>query len=84
MTTLYLVLKLSTKKTPEELKAKKAQYKDLEDLVYRFQLTYNENINKLDLKYISTKRTGFSLNPGIYEVVDLNYILKRFCPLMGK
>ena len=26
----------------------------------------------LDLKYIPTKRTGYSLNPGIYEVIDLN------------
>ena len=30
----------------------------------------------LDLKYIPTKRTGYSINPGIYEVVDLNNTLK--------
>ena len=40
----------------EELK--KVEYDDLEDLVYRFQLTYDEIMNILDLKYISTKRTG--------------------------
>ena len=34
------------------------------------QLTYNETIDILDLKYIPTKRTGYSLNPGIYEVSD--------------
>ena len=45
-------------------------------MVYRFQLTYDEIMDILDLKYIPTKRTGYSLNPGIYEVVDLNSTLK--------
>ena len=31
----------------------------------------------LDLKYIPTKRTGYSLNPVFYEVVDLNNTLKH-------
>ena len=62
----------------EELK--NAKYNDLEDLVYRFQLTYDEIIDILDLKYIPTKRTGYSLNPGIYEVVDLNTTLKYILP----
>ena len=39
------------------------------------QLTYDEIIDVLDLKYISTKRVGYSLNPGIYEVIDLNNTL---------
>ena len=34
----------------------------------------------LDLKFIPTKRTGYSLNPGIYEVKDLNNSLKFFLP----
>ena len=62
----------------EELK--NAIYNDLEDLVYRMQLTYNEIIDILDFKYIPTKRTGYSLNPGIYEVIDLNNTLKYILP----
>ena len=62
----------------EELK--KAKYNDLEDLVYRMQLTYDEIIDILDLKYIPTKRTGYSLNPGFYEVDDLNNTLKYILP----
>ena len=62
----------------EELK--NAKYNDLEDLVYRMQLTYNEIINILDLKYIGTKRIGFSIEPNIYNVVDLNNILKKILP----
>ena len=49
---------------------------DLEDLVYRMRLSYDEIINLLDLKYIPTKTTGYSLNPGIYEEIDLNNTLK--------
>ena len=62
----------------EELK--KAKYKDLRDLFYRMQLTYDEIIDVLDLKYIPTKRTGYSLNPGIYEIADLNNTLKHILP----
>ena len=62
----------------EELK--NVKYNDLEDLVYRFKLTYDEIMDILDLKYISTKRTGYSLDPGIYEVVDINNTLKHILP----
>ena len=62
----------------EELK--NVKYNDLADLVYRMQLTYDEIIDVLDLKYISTKRIGYSLNPGIYEIVDLNNTLKHILP----
>ena len=63
----------------EELK--KIKYNDLEDLVYRIQLTYDEIIDVSDLKYIPTKRTGYILKPSIYEVIDLNITLKYILPL---
>ena len=44
------------------------------------RLSYDEIMNILDLKYIPTKRTGSSLNPGIYEVIDLNNTLKHVLP----
>ena len=44
------------------------------------QLTYDEVIDVLDLKYFPTKRAGYSLNPGIYEVVHLNNTLKNILP----
>ena len=49
-------------------------------MFYIFQLTYDENVDLLDLKYLPTKRTGSSLNPGIYEVVDLKSTLKFILP----
>ena len=54
----------------EELR--NVKYKDPKDLVYRMQLTYDEIMSIKDLKYIPTKTTGYNLNPGIYEVLNLN------------
>ena len=62
----------------EELKNLK--YNDLEDLVHSIRLSYDEIIEILDLEYVSTKRTGYSLNPGIYELNDLNKTLKHILP----
>ena len=44
------------------------------------RLSYDEIMYILDLKYIPTKRTGYSLYPGIYEVIDLNNTLKHILP----
>ena len=74
----YLTLILKKNEILEELR--NVKYNDLEDLVYRMQLTYDEIIDILDLKNNPTKRTGYSLNPGIYEVVDLNNTLKYILP----
>ena len=76
----YILSDFDTRKNEilEELKIVK--YNDIEYLLYRFQLTYDENINILDLRYIPTKRIGYSSNPGTYEVVDLNNTLKYFLP----
>ena len=59
---------------------KNAKYNDLEDMAYRFRLTYDEIIDILDLKYIPTKRMGYSIEPNIYNVVDLNKTLKNILP----
>ena len=62
----------------EELK--KAKYNDLEELVYRMRLSYDEIMDILDLKCIPTKRTRYSLDPGNYEIGDLNNTLKHILP----
>ena len=55
-------------------------YNVIKGLVYRVQLTYVEIIDIFDLKYIPTKRMGYSLIPCIYEVTDLNETLKYILP----
>ena len=74
----YQTLILKKNELLEELKNSK--YNDLEDLVYRFQLTYDEIIDTLDLKYIPTERTGYSLNLGVYEITDINETLEYILP----
>ena len=59
---------------------KNAKYNDLEDLVYRMRLSYDEIMDILEMKYIPTERSGYSLNPGIYEVIDINNTLKHILP----
>ena len=39
---------------------KKNKYADLEDMVYRLELTYNEIIDILDIKYIPTSTKGYT------------------------
>ena len=75
---IYRTVILKKNEIFEELK--KAKYNDHEPLVYRMQLTFVEVRDILDLKYIPTKRTGFSLDPGIYEVIDLNKTLENILP----
>ena len=48
--------------------------------MYRFQLTIDQIIDILNLKWIPTKRTGYSVNPGVYEMVDINNTLKYILP----
>ena len=74
----YQTLILKKNEILEDLKIIK--YNDLKGLVYRMRLSYDEIIDLLDLKYIPTKRTWYSLNPGIYELVDLNNTLNHILP----
>ena len=47
-------------------------------MVYRFQLTYDEIIDILDLKYIPKSTIVYTLPSGMYEVIDINFMLKIF------
>ena len=78
----YKLSEFDTQRNEILEKLKKVKYNDNEDLVYRFQLTFDEIIDIPDLKYIPTKRTSYSLNPGIYEAVDLNNTLKYIYPIL--
>ena len=76
----YKLSDFDTQKNEILEKIENVKYNDLEDLVYRMRLNYDEVMDILDLKYIPTKRTGYSLDPGIYEVDDLNNTLKYILP----
>ena len=76
----YQLSDLDTQKTEILEELGNVNYNDLADLVYRMRLSYDEIMDILDLKYIPTKRTEYSLDPGIYEVIDLNNTLKYILP----
>ena len=64
----------------EELR--NVKYNDFRDLVHRMRLSYDEIIDKINLKYNPTKRIGFSLKPNIYQISDINNALKIFYPIL--
>ena len=74
----YGTLILKKNEIHEELEQTK--YNDLENLFYRMQLTFVEVRDILDLKYVSTKRIGYSLKPNIYQISDMNNTLKNILP----
>ena len=75
---LYVLSGFDTHKNEMLEALKNAKYNDLEDMVYRFQITYDEIIDILDLKYISTKSKRYSLKPNIYQISDINKTLKKY------
>ena len=76
----YNLSDFDTQKNEKLEELKNVKYNDLKDLVYRMHQAYDEIIDIPDSKYVSTKRLGYSLNPGIYEVADLNNTLKHILP----
>ena len=69
-------------KTEILLELKRIKYRHLEGMVFRLQLTYDEIIDILDVKYISGSTIGYTLPPGVYEISDINLMLKSL--LHGK
>ena len=61
-------------------KIKNANYHDLEDSVYRMELTYDEIMDVLDKNYFPSRRTGYALPPGIYEISGINKTLELLLP----
>ena len=54
------------------LALKEARYKDLEDMVYRMVLTYDEIVYLSKLIYIPSEKVSFTIASGMYEASDLN------------
>ena len=46
-----------------------AEFHDLKVLVYRMELTYDELMDVLDIKYTSATSIGYTVPPGIYKII---------------
>ena len=66
----------------EELKS--AIYHDLEDLVYRMELSYYEIRDVLDIKNFPSEKISYTLPPGIHEICDVDGTLEYILPDFAK
>ena len=62
----------------EELK--NAKHNHLEDMVNRTQLTFDEIIVILDIKYFAGSNNRYNLSAGIFIISDISLILKSLPP----
>ena len=63
-----------------EVKLRRERFKDLEDMLYRMELTYDEIIDILDIKAFAGLPIGYTLLPGTYEIGDSNSMVKSSLP----
>ena len=56
------------------------KYGDLEEMVYRLQLTYDEVVDVLNNIYVAGSTKGYTLAPDVYEVNDINFMLQCLLP----
>ena len=59
---------------------KKVKYGDLEDMVYRMELTYNEIVDISDVKYVVGSNRGYSLQAGVFETSDFDLMINFLLP----
>ena len=56
------------------------KHRYLEDIVHRLQLTYVETVDILNIKYVAGSTKGYTFSPGIYKIIDINFMLKSLLP----
>ena len=49
-------------------------------MVYGMELTYDEFMDVLDIKYSRATSIGYTLPPGLYEIGDINSTLNFLLP----
>ena len=76
----YKVSDLDTRKIETIKQLKNIEYNDLEDMVYRMELTYDEIIDILDVKLIAGSTTPYTIPPGICEISDINLMINFLLP----
>ena len=63
---------------------KNLEYSDLEDMVFRMELTYHAVADILDTQYIDAETAGCTLPAGIYESNVIKLMLKSLLPVHKK
>ena len=66
------------KEIVEELEI--TDYKNLEDMLFRMEITYSEIEKILDVIYIPTSSLGYTLPTGIYKISEIKLMLMSLLP----
>ena len=61
-----------------------AEYNDLEGMVFRMELTYNDTEKIFVMEFIDTTTIGYTVPPGVYQISDINSMLKFLLPNVVK
>ena len=56
------------------------KHHDLEDMVSRMELTYDEIVDIFDVKCFAGSTKGYTLKLTFYEITDINLVLKSSLP----
>ena len=72
----YELSNLDTRKNEIIPELKNVESNDLDDLIFRMDITYHEIAEILDKKYIDASTIGYNLEPGFYEDSDNILMLK--------
>ena len=71
---------LDTRKKEIIKEVKHIEYVDLDDMVYRMELTYDKFLDLLDVKNIPAATVGYTIPPGIDEINKNISFLKSLLP----
>ena len=53
-------------------------------MVRRMQLTYDEIVDLLDVKYIAGSTNGYTILPGVDELSEINLMMKSLLPIKAR
>ena len=60
---------------------KSGNYKNIIDIVFRVEITFDEIIDVLDTKYFNASSTGYTLPPGKYKFIDPKSMFNTLLPV---
>ena len=52
------------------------KYRNLEDMVYILQINHDEVVDILNIKYVDGSTKGYTIPPGVNEIIDINFLIK--------
>ena len=67
-------------KSEQLAELRRVRYKELEDMIYKMELTYDEILDMLDIKNYAGSTNGYTITPRMNEISDNNLMIKSSLP----